>query len=366
MKGACAAAILALSLSQAAAIRAQDSQPAQGARVETQAGVVVLIYRAGDPFGIRLEAELRSIGMQIVTRRHFGALPAGTLAIATLIDGPPRRLELHMGAHVAPGREPDAVIAVDADDDLASIRASEQVRAAFAPLALHAAIASPRAPIAPAVEPATVRQPVQPVVVASIPPIQPVVRLPSNPPAEIQFVPPRPLSPIASSWFGVGLGLGGSVGVEGGALDTTASLFVRPQSWLRIEPFVQLPLLPITFEDRAGSADIYAGAAGARVAFRVWAGIPSLAIGASVAGVWLRVEGEANQGYAGSSEDVFTAMVSADVSLRVRLAGPVWLAPRMSLGAALPVDVVFDGAVVGTWGLPIGSLNLPVEIEWEL
>lgn len=364
MKSACAAGILALSLSQAAALQAQESVvPIE----ELQPGLVVLIYRAGDPFGVRLEAELRSIGMQVVTRRHLGALPEGTMAIATLIDGPPRRVELRIGSHPEPGSEPDAIVAVDADDEIASIRASEQVRAAFAPLALRVPAPAVSAPSSTALDPPPPRPPISSIEIAAIPRTSPaIVRLPSNPPTGIQFVAPRPLPPIGSAWFGLGIGLGGSVGGEGAALDTTASVFFRPLPWLRLEPFVQIPLLPITFEDRAGSADIFAGSTGARAALRVWDGIASLALGASVAGVWLRVEGDANQGYAGSSEDVFTAMAAADVSLRVHLAGPVWLAPRISLGLALPVDVVFDGVVVGTWGLPVGSLNLPVEVEWEL
>lgn len=361
--------MLMLAWCPAGSVLAQEPPPAEEPE---HAGLVVLVYREGDPLGVRLEAELRSIGMRVVARRHAGALPEGTIAVATLTEGPERRVELRMGNHPSPDSEPDSAVAIDVEDDLAVIHASEQLRAAFAPLASHAApvapaIPAPQPPSVTAAQPWLAPDPSPPaqletqVAVAREPAVHHDAQLPSA-------LRPPPLPALRPFHMGVGLGLGQSIGVEGSTLEALASVFFRPVRWLRVEPFVAIPLLPITFEDRAGSADLFAGSTGARVAFETWRSpAASLLLGASIAGVWLRVEGDAKQGYAGTTEDVFTASATVDLRFRLRLAGPLWLAPRASIGLSLaPVDVVFDQQVVGTWGLPVGSLELPVEIEWEL
>jgi hypothetical protein len=59
--------------------------------------IVVLIYGATDPFGARLEAELRSIGVRVVARRNQGVERAAALAGCDFQRAPENRLEADRG-----------------------------------------------------------------------------------------------------------------------------------------------------------------------------------------------------------------------------------------------------------------------------
>lgn len=76
--------------------------------------VVVLVYGATDEFGLRLEAELRSIGVKVEPRRHAARTqPPGTIAVVTVSRRGGRRVEIRMGGHPSMQGEADLVVSVD-------------------------------------------------------------------------------------------------------------------------------------------------------------------------------------------------------------------------------------------------------------
>jgi len=332
---------------------------------------VVLVFREGDVFGARLEAELRSIGIRVVTRRRAEAMtPMETVAIATIRDRPRRRVEIRLGASPSPSADPDMVVDVDErDGDVPSIQAAERIRAAFEPLAIHAD-ASPsldpgHSPLpAPPPSEGAARSPGLHVTDPGM------VAVPAFPPPLVRPAPRAPLPPLRPAeprpWLGVGLGLGALAGAPGAELDATLSVHFMPLRWLRLEPFVLVPLAPLTLEAGQGAADIYAGALGARVGFVVFrADVVSFAVGATIEGFWLRAVGDPAPGYEGSTENGFGAGASADVTARVHLGGPLSFAPRASLGLSVPkADIAFGSETIATWGWPFVDLGVALEIEW--
>ncbi len=332
---------------------------------------VVLVFREGDVFGARLEAELRSIGIKVVIRRRAESkTPVETVAIATIRDRPRRRIEIRMGARPSPNADPDMVVDVDdRDGDVPSIQAAERIRAAFEPLASHTE--SPRSiesqpPPLPSPAPIdSVRPEPRPHVSEPAMVAVPVVAPPLARPAVRASLPPlRPVEP--RPWLGVGLGLGALAGPPGAELDAILSLHLMPLQWLRFEPFVLVPLAPLTLEADQGSADVYAGAVGARVGFVVLrADVVSLAVGATIEGFWLRAVGDPAPGYEGSTENGFGAGTSADLTARVHLGGPLSFAPRASLGISVPkADIAFGSDTIATWGWPFVDLGISLEVEW--
>ncbi|MBK6518063.1 MAG: hypothetical protein IPG04_29060 [Polyangiaceae bacterium] len=333
--------------------------------------VVVLVYGATDEFGLRLEAELRSIGVKVEPRRHAARTqPPGTIAVVTVSRRGGRRVEIRMGGHPSMQGEADLVVSVDdVSDPLGSIQAAERVRAAFEPLALRP----------PSVEPAP--EPVfeivtPPPALPSSPPPWPSPPPPASPGIVIELGvdgrqprwPAPPPLPTRERWsFGLSAGLGAMFGSQGPSMETTLSFVAAPVRWFRVEPFVTVPLLPSVFEDDAGVAEVYAGALGVRVGFTVLeVSFFSLALGGGVEALWLRAVGEPAAGYVGTTEDAFTGAVFADLSPRFAVLGPLSLVPRATLGVALaPADVVFDGETVGVWGMPFGDLNLAIEATWS-
>lgn len=334
------------------------------------APTVVLVFREGDVFGARLEAELRSIGIRVVTRRRGEAVPLrNTVAVATVRDRPRRRVEIRLGEQPSPSADPDMVVDVDdRDGDVPTIQAAERIRAAFEPLAVHVepsrALDSAHEPMpTPPSEagPRAIPRGPDPGIVArpAVPPPPP-----ERSPAIVPLPPLRPVEP--RPWMGLGLGLGTLAGASGAQLDATMSIHFMPLQWLRLEPFVLVPLAPLTIEADQGAADLYAGALGARVGFVVWrADIASLAIGATVEAFWLRAVGEPAPGYRGSTEDAFSAAASADATARIHLGGPLSFAPRASIGISVPkADIAFGSETVATWGWPFVEADVTLEVEW--
>jgi hypothetical protein len=312
-------------------------------------------------------------------------VPDGTIAVARIVDGPPRRIEIASAVHGSPSTDPPIVIEGDASDvDVGSVQAAERLRAHFQPLAVRRI--DPPTP-APVVDPAPLASAdaVAPSV-ASPPRVMPPVAAstsgaPGNawptvgrnaapnaaPDPRARDVPrlvDPPLSP-EHSMFGGSLGIGMPIDVGGVGFSALASGWFSPIARFRIEPFVSVPLVATSLEGPEGSADLYAGMVGAMGNVLIFDGdVVDLSGGAGLAGIWLRTEGEPRLGYRGTTEDVFMASPLADVSVRFRLTEALYLAPRAFVGAAFPTpNIHFDERSVEKWGLPWGMFALSMELE---
>lgn len=330
--------------------------------------VVVLVYGATDEFGLRLEAELRSIGVKVEPRRHAARTqPPGTIAVVTVSRRGGRRVEIRMGGHPSMQGEADLVVSVDdIGDPLGSIQAAERVRAAFEPLAPRGSGVEPQAEAT--LEMVTASPSSSSSLSSPLPPAPPAIVLELAMQDRQPRWPAPPPLPTRERWsFGLSAGLGAMFGSQGPSMETTLSFVASPVRWFRIEPFVTMPVLPALLEDEAGEAKLYAGALGVRAGFTVLgASFFSLSLGGGVEALWLRAVGEPAAGYVGTTEDAFTGAAFADLSPRFALVGPLCLVPRATLGVALaPAEVVFDGETVGVWGMPFGQLHLGLEATWS-
>lgn len=342
---------------------------AQEAPRERPAPTVMLVYRARDPFGMRLEGELRSIGVRVVARSHLShAVPAGTIAVATIFGEPRPRIEIRMGRHPREG-EPDVLVDVgDTDEGLKTTKAAESVRAAIQ-LFVEAETARPtETPIEPAPSPPSAEPlppPAEPLPRSLPPRIEPSRVEPSRPEPSREITPPRPPKPPATAhWLALTAGVSAIVGSQGTGFDVESSAIVSPLPWLHIEPFVSIPFVPATLEAKGGEADLYAALAGARVGFTiVRESLLTLDVGGGFAGLWLRAVGQPAEGYRGFTVDGFTPAALVDVTPRLDVYGGLRVSPRISLGVALPPpEIVFAGDDAGTWGAPFGEVGLSAEI----
>src|SRR5688500_11011888 len=55
---------------------------------------VVLVAPTGDAFESRMRAELESMGFDVVVQGQLSGEPSGVLAVARIVAGPPRRIEV--------------------------------------------------------------------------------------------------------------------------------------------------------------------------------------------------------------------------------------------------------------------------------
>jgi hypothetical protein len=351
-----------------------EAHAQQPSAPKPQTPVVVLVYRAHDPFGLRLEGELRSIGVRVVARsRLTHATPAGTIAVATVFGEPRPRIEIRMGSHHAGDVDADVLVEVgDSDEALKTTKAAESVRAAIqlfveAETARPSDVEPPADPIAqppmPDVEtpvpskPAPPASTAEPSAIGGRPTAPPFAPLSASMPEKPRADPKRRL-------FSLSAGVSAIVGSQGTGFDVVSAAVVSPLSWLRFEPFLAIPFVPANLEAEGGSADLYAGLAGARIGFTiVRESVLTLDVGGGFAGVWLRAVGEPEDGYRGATVEGFTAAALADVTPRIDVYGGLQLVPRISLGVALPPpEIVFAGNDAGTWGAPFGELSLSADI----
>jgi hypothetical protein len=347
-----------------------EAHAQQPSAQKPQPPTVLLVYRANDPFGLRLEGELRSIGVKVVARSHrTHAVPAGTIAVATVFGEPRPRIEIRMGSHPAIDGEADVLVEVgDADEALKTTKAAESVRAAIQ-LFVEAETAHPSD--VPAVDDVPAAKPgpePPPAVTRPLPPrvVTPVAPVPSVPKASV----PRRTSPMREPTaaprrlFALTAGVSAIVGAQGTGFDVVSSAVLSPLSWLHLEPFVAIPFVPANLEAEGGRADLYAGFLGARAGFTVVReSVLTLDIGGGFAGVWLRAVGEPASGYRGVTVDGFTTAALVDVTPRIDVYGGLRLVPRISLGVALPPpSIVFAGNDAGTWGGPFAEFSLAADI----
>ncbi len=340
--------------------------------------VVIVVGRPADPYTLRLRAELESIGFEVEVVRERASVSRGSGALAVLTVDALRRVEVRLGSDLR--GPPDAMVAPDGTSsaEVEAVQIAERVRTVLEPVLPAERATSSSAPTP------------EPVPVVAQPPAQPPkttgVSEPSPPPLgvppSLAFFAPTPLasfdplqpSPVApdlaredptsaAARVGFAAGAGALFAEQGSAIDLSLGGFYEPMAWLRFDVFVAAPLRPFRVVGTEGSASVHAGFVGAGTSLStsfhpLFAGF----LGLRVAGVWLRTEGEARAGYLGVTDDVFTAAGLFDAGVRVRLGESFALAPRATVGvAAPPVDVVFGGRDVSTWGLPLGSVSLNVE-----
>lgn len=364
-----------------------EAQAQQPSAPEPPKPVVLLVYGAHDPFGLRLEGELRSIGVKVVTRSHLShAVPAGTIAVARVFGDPRPRIEIRLGSHAgidASGShtgidvEPDVLVEVgDTDEGLKTTKAAESVRAAIQ-LFVEAETTHPSTAEGTPEPPSDPAMPTRPARRGGTPPARPPNRpeLMPSPHRSMPSLPgltrpmtkdgaPANAAPAPRRLFSIAAGVSAVVGSQGTGFDVVSSAVVSPLSWLHFEPFVAIPFIPATLEGEAGSADLYAGMVGLRAGFTiVRESVLRLDVGGGFAGVWLRAVGEPANGYRGVTVDGFTTAALVDVTPRIHVYGGLALAPRISLGVALPPpELVFAGNNTGTWGAPFGEFSLSADI----
>ncbi|MFO0547444.1 MAG: hypothetical protein U0271_03595 [Polyangiaceae bacterium] len=244
------------------------------------------------------------------------------------------------------------------------IQAAERVRALFEPLVERAAKQPPPTQ-QPDTPPTLVTPPTPPPKTPTLAIVEPQPKLPP-PPRVVRpaVLPPRtPSTPVV---FGFSAGVALALDTAGAGLEGDAAFFVEPLGWLRFEPFIGVPLVPTRVSTDFGSADLYKGTLGARLGFRVvdTQGF-DLLLGGGVAGVFLRAEGHASEGYRASTEDAFTASLLFDANASVQLTGPLWLSARGTLGLALPTPtILFANEPIMDWGLPWGTVEAALEVRF--
>jgi hypothetical protein len=316
--------------------------PVAQARGDEPSPVIVLVG-SGSAFENRVSAELESIGFRVVSRTDAnGDPPEGTAAIARIIDGADRRIEVTPSLASAGAGNGPIVIDAGSADDVSSVQVSERIRAYFQPLR-ERSVSTRTEPVAPPPPPSPL----------------PVAPRPAEPPH------PSP-SPPARTWsLGVAGGLSVPFDVGGAGLGAMAAFYALPIHWLRVSPFVAAPLVASRLDGKGGSASLYAGMAGATLDFGfVETKSFDLFGGAGYAGVWLRAVGHPNTGFMGSTDDTLMSTLFADLVGRIRLNDNLRLAPEARIGCALPPAVLhFATDSSMHWGLPWGSLALSLEAD---
>lgn len=368
LRAAMAAAALAL-----LALRAGE------ARAEGR--TVLFVAPAPSPFSARVRAEIAAMGFDVEESADLISSGSGAVAAARVIERPGRRVELWI-ADALTGRLTERAVVLPApgdDDDSQTVRASEQLRAFFQPLAAPV----PTSPPAPASPPTLVALPsaapaaalAPPPAAALAPPPAPALASPPAPalardaapalnaapeqaPAPAALLPHRPRFLVAADLavpFQPG-GPGLNLGLRG--------------RWTMVEhlglgAFVSVPLLGSTVRAAEGSASLSAALFGLDLAL---AARPTprlrLAASAGLALAWLRTSGLASPPYTGKALDAVFALPVVGAEIAPRLAGPLSLFVEGRLGVALPrADLVFAGRPVATWGRPLGLLAAGVAVD---
>ena len=322
--------------------------PAFDAVADEAEPVIVLVAGKDSAFASRVSAELESIGFRVVTEVDPNASPPErTVAVARIIDGADRRIEVTPSADLAGTNDVPIVIEAGSADNVSSVQVSERIRAYFQPL--HERVAPPAiAPPPPPPAPPRVD-----------PPPRVVPREP--PPA-----PPAPGDASPSWSAGIGAGLSIPFDTGGVGLGALVSFYALPVRWLRLAPFLAAPLVATRVEGKGGSASLYTGTLGATVDFGLVENHSiGLFAGAGFGGVWLRAVGHPQPGFTGSTADTFFSTALAEVALRVRLNESLWLVPGARLGVGIPPAAIqFNGQTSAHWGLPWGALS--ISLEWDV
>lgn len=353
-----AAALIALTPTFASFARADEPQP-----------IIVLIAPRLSPFETRMRAELESMGFKVIEQGSLRReLPAGAVASARITGGRVSRIEIRATSDVGGGDQPPIVIEAT-EGDVGSIQAAERVRAFFQPLAVRprfppAADVSPSPPSPPPLVPPAVPTPAKPA------PAAPIVAPPgpwsgaTNPPLSTPLAPSWSL-PRSKRSFALSLSLGVDVPLDlgGVGLGAMGTLAFAPEPWLRLEPFVEVPILPSTLAARGGSAHLYKGLVGVDVTFafhrsrRV-----DLFGGFGAAGIWLRANGQPDRGFAGHSDDAFSFAPLGVLLSRLEMTETFSLVPRAMIGVSLPAaSIQFSDTSAGRWGLPFGGFSVSFE-----
>lgn len=344
-----------LAAAMAAAVLALVALRPAPARAEGR--TLLFVAPAPSPFSARVRAEIAAMGFEIEESADLISSGSGAVAAARVIERPGRRVELWI-ADAATGRLTERAVVLPApgdDDDSQTVRASEQLRAFFQPLAMPLAPPLPTSPPAPASSPTLVALPSRAPALASPPP---PAFAPSPAPAPTAPLPRRPRFLVAADLavpFQPG-GPGLNLGLRG--------------RWAMVEhlglgAFVSVPLLGSTVRAPEGSASLSAALFGLDLALaaRPTPGL-RLAAGAGLALAWLRTSGLASPPYTGKALDAVFALPLVGAEIAPRLAGPVSLFVEGRLGVALPrADLIFAGRPVATWGRPLGLLAAGVAVD---
>lgn len=316
---------------------------------------VVLVAPTGDAFETRMRAELESMGFDVVVQGQLQGDPKGVLAVARIVAGPPRRIEVVVVSTDESLRVPSRTAIIDApaadDETVVSVRAAEQLRAFFQPL--RPPTPPPPPPEKPTPSP-SVRLDALPPPPASPPPLQVVADA------------ARPQKAKHETWL-LTLGAGPAFDVGGVGVDLALSGRLRLGSFIAVGAFVVAPLTATTVEGTGGTADVRTGALGADLALTLeLAGgdvlvMPSIGFGGAV----LATTGNASSPYTNDSDAAVSAMPFARLEIAPRIAGPVRISAQGMIGMALPsVAVRFAEKEVATWGAPWGAALIGVGVGW--
>ncbi|MEO7330359.1 MAG: hypothetical protein ABI193_17420, partial [Minicystis sp.] len=270
------------------------------------------------------------------------------------IERPNRRVELWI-ADAITGRLSERAVVLPSpndDEDSQTVRASEQLRAFFQPLATHLTSAPP-----PPALPSPARA-LPAIVAAPLPPshsASPVVTareiFPGVVPRRSRFLVAADLAvPFQPGGLALNLGL-------------CARWKVRDP--LALGAFASVPLVSSTLTAAEGSASLSAALFGLDLGLHTRL-TPGLRLGASagLALAWLRTIGVAAPPYAGKASDALFALPIVGAEISPRLHGPVSLVFDARLGVALPrADLVFAGRPVASWGRPLGMIGAGVSVD---
>lgn len=316
---------------------------------------VVLVAPTGDAFESRMRAELESMGFDVVVQGQLAGEPSGVLAVARVVAGPPRRIEVVVVSTDPSLHVPSRTAIIDAsatdEESVVSVRAAEQLRAFFQPL---------RPPTLP-------------------PPVS--ERPQSSAPAPVDGVPMWPASPpplrvrsdsvgvprAAHDTWTVGLAAGPAFDVGGVGLDLVGSGRLRLGDYFAVGVFGVLPVTSTTVEAREGAADVRTFAFGADLALcfdpadSAVLVMPSLGLGGAV----LATTGSAASPYDAQSDSTVAAMPFGRLEIAPRIAGPLRLTAQGLLGVAIPtVAVRFAEREVATWGAPWAAAAIGASVGW--
>lgn len=310
-----------------------------------ESATVVLVAPVGDAFEARMRAELESMGFDVQVQGSLaGEAPSGVLAVARIVPGPPRRVEVVVVATDASSRVPSRTATIDApadgDEATVSVRAAEQLRAFFQPLRPPSpAPADPPGDTAPAPTP-----PPPPPPAAPAPPAEPPAATSAPPPAA--EVPPG--GPLLSAT----LALGASFDVGGVGAGALISGRLHVAEHVAIGVVAIAPLTSTAVTGREGEATLRTVVPGADLAAIVDLGDGALRIApsAGIALALLVTEGEATAPYEGQSDVASAALPFARLEIAPRIAGPVRASLQGVGGVALPpIGVRFAGREAATW-----------------
>ena len=143
-----------------------------------------------------------------------------------------------------------------------------------------------------------------------------------------------------------------------------AGLSWRPWRGLVLRADVMSPTVRARRRDPEGATDVSLGLAGVGLDWDLWpAGRFDLTLGVGVAAAWLRLDGEAAPGLRGQTDHLLVAYPYLRAQPRLALTGPVSLLLDARLGFAAPRPVVVvAGRTAAHWGRPAAVLGLGLEV----